>query len=117
MAERSAASVAQLHWQELIIYKTVKDCNDNTANVKQVCLNGFKCGIITSATYIHNHSVSINKTYNEVQKNKIYNSSFLYYFKKYEKKTPLMITLFKCAMFLGNIELSIMTLIRKCLHI
>lgn len=91
-------------------------CEENIL-AKQVCLNGFKCGIITSATYIHNHSVSINKTYNEVQKNKMYNSSFLYYFKKYEKKTPLMITLLKCAMFLGNIELSIITLIRKCLHI
>ena len=27
-----------------IIYKTVKDCNNNTANVKQVCLNGLSGG-------------------------------------------------------------------------
>lgn len=46
---------------------------------------GYKSGIITSFSYKHMHSVSINKTFKKVDTVKIFYDSKLYYNKKYNK--------------------------------
>ncbi|HKL07774.1 MAG TPA: glycosyltransferase [Bacteroidales bacterium] len=48
--------------------------------------HGFKTILLTNESYIHNHSISINKSYKSlIQKKRIYLKSKMLYFKKYNK--------------------------------
>ena len=76
--------------------------------------NGLKLGIIPNAHYIHNHSVSINKSFVSYQKVKIYNKSVCYYFSKYTDINKLELTLLKAVLTVGAIESQLIYIIRRC---
>lgn len=58
---------------------------------------GKKIGVIPSAKYLHNHSVSINKSYKKRQQMRLLYQSRLYYNEKYEKVGKLKLFILKLA--------------------
>lgn len=86
--------------EERIIAKKMKDA-------------GKKVGIVTDATYQHNHSVSINKSYKKrSQQMKLLYQSRLYYNKKYEKVNGVKLAILKAAMGWSLFEFYIADLIK-----
>jgi GT2 family glycosyltransferase len=77
-------------------------------------LNGFKTILIPNESYVHNHSVSINKTYKSlISKKKLYLRSKLLYLKKYNKLSNFKIILAKLFFSLTIIETILISIIKR----
>lgn len=89
-----------LYYEENILGKKLKKGN-------------YLSGIITGKTYIHAHSVSINKNIDYLKRNKIYYNSIYYYHKEYNEISFLKRSLLKIAIKISLIEYCILQHLKK----
>ena len=74
---------------------------------------GLKIALLPNYTYIHNHSVSIDKTLkSEIAKRKIMNESRLYVIKKYYKANPFTLLFARLVFNTSILELWVLSKIR-----
>lgn len=74
------------------------------------------CGIVTDAKYIHHHSKSIGKSYNEPKKFKIFYDSVKYYFKTYEGVRGVKYQILTLFLEMSLVEYKIINCINKILR-
>ena len=88
-------------------------CEERVLGIK--CENaGYKIALLPNISYIHNHSVSINKTFSsELAKRRIMNNSRLYVISKYYKAGLFMRTFARLFLNISILELSILSKIRN----
>lgn len=80
-----------LYYEEIILSRKIRD-------------RGFKCGLITSETYIHDHSVSIRSVMDDIRIRKIMGQSKLYYHKAYNGISGLRVKILELAIKLWIFE-------------
>lgn len=87
-------------------------CEERIQGIK--CKNAnMKIALLPQCTFIHNHSVSINKTIkSEIKKRKIMNDSALYVIKEYYKGNRFEIILAKLFMLISIIEIDVLNKIK-----
>ena len=87
-------------------------CEERIQGIK--CKNAnMKIALLPQCTFIHNHSVSINKTIkSEIKKRKIMNDSALYVIKEYYKGNSFEIILAKLFMLISIIEIDVLNKIK-----
>ena len=88
-------------------------CEERVLGIK--CKNaGYRIALLPNITYIHNHSVSINKILkSEIAKRRIMNRSRLYVIKEYYKANFLTLGIAKLFLGISILELSILSIIRN----
>ncbi len=80
-----------LYYEETILSRKLKD-------------KGFRCGLITHESYIHDHSVSIRSVMDDIRMRKIMGQSKLYYHKAYNGISGLHVRILELAIKLWIFE-------------
>ena len=75
---------------------------------------GYKVALLPNESFIHNHSVSINKTYkSEIAKKKILVNSKMYVLENYYHLRPIQLFITKCLAKISILEVKMMGLMKR----